>query len=160
MKKILAILMLIIGVFLMESCQSQEKTKLTQTQCDQIKVEVKQAAIDHLNAKDATTALSHFTENVIAVSNVKIFPTFEALAEDVKAYYNILKEVNLAVWDKMTIKVISIDAALVTAKFRYSFTDTNNEKTDLQGVWTALYTRQNGDWKIQVRHESFASIEK
>ena len=144
----------------MGSCQSREKTKLTQTLCDQIKAEVKQAAIDHLNAKDATTALSHFTENVIAVSNVKIFPTFEALAEDVKAYYNILKEVNLAVWDEMTIKVINADAALVTAKFRYSFTDTNNEKTDLQGVWTALYIRQNGDWKIEVRHESFASIEK
>lgn len=144
----------------MGSCQSQEKMKFTQTQCDQIKAEVKQAAIDHLNAKDATTALSHFTENVIAVSNVKIFPTFEALAEDVKAYYNILKEVNLAVWDEMYINVINIDAALVTAKFRYRFTDTNNEKTDIQGFWTALYIRQNGDWKIEVRHESFVSIEK
>ena len=144
----------------MGSCQNREKTKLTKTQCDQIKTEVKQAAIDHLNAKDATTALSHFTENVIAVSNVKIFHTFEALAEDVKAYYNILKEVNLAVWDEMTIKVINIDAALVTAKFRYSFTDTNNEKTYLQGVWTALYIRQNEDWKIEVRHESFVSLEK
>ena len=132
--------------------------KLTQTLCDQIKAEVKQAAVDHLNAKDSATALSHYTENVIAVSNVKIFPTFEALAEDVKAYYNILKEVNLAVWDEMTINVISIDAALVTAKFRYSFTDTHNEKTDMQGVWTALYIRQNGDWKIQVRHESFAQL--
>lgn len=160
MKKILAILLLTIGVSLMGSCQNQEKTKLTQTQCDKIKAEVKQAAIDHLNAKDAATALSHFTENVIAVSNVKVFPTFEALAEDVKAYYNILKEVNLAVWDEMTIKVINIDAALVTARFRFSFTDTNNEKTDLQGVWTALYIRQNEDWKIEVRHESFVSIEK
>jgi ketosteroid isomerase-like protein len=134
--------------------------KLTQTLRDQIKAEVKQAAIDHLNAKDSATALSHFTENVVAVSNVKIFPTFEALAEDVKAYYNILKEVNLAVWDEMYINIINVDAVFVTAKFRYSFTDTSNEKTDLQGVWTALYIRQNGDWKIEVRHESFASIEK
>ena len=132
--------------------------KLTRTLCDQIKAEVKQAAVDHLNAIDATSALSHYTENVVAVSNVKIFPTFEALAEDVKAYYNILKEVNLAVWDEMYINVINIDAALVTAKFRYSFTDTNNEKTGLQGVWTALYIRQNGDWKIEVRHESFAQL--
>lgn len=153
-----ASLLLIIGVFLMRSCQNRENTKLTRTQCDQIKAEVKQAAIDHLNAKDAATALSHFTENVIAVSNVKVFPTFEALAEDVKVYYDILKEVNLAVWDEMTINVINIDAALVTARFRYRFTGTNNEKTDLQGVWTALYIRQNGDWKIEVRHESFVSI--
>lgn len=125
----------------------------------QIEAEVRQAAIEHLNAKDATTALSHFTEDVIAVSNVQLFQSYEALAEDVKAYYDILKEVHLAVWDEMHIHVISPDAAIVTARFRYSFTDTSNERTDLQGVWTALYIRHEGDWKIQVRHESFTTLE-
>jgi ketosteroid isomerase-like protein len=104
-------------------------------------------------------AASHFTEDVIAVSNTKLFPSFEMLAADVKAYYNILKEVNLAVWDEMFINVIDIDTALVTARFRYSFTDTGGEKTNLQGVWTALYIRRNGYWKIQLRHESFVTIE-
>ncbi|MFQ5825156.1 MAG: YybH family protein [bacterium] len=144
---------------MMGSCQNPDAINLSESQTAKIEAEVKQAAIDHLNAKDATTALSHFTENVIAVSNVKLFPSFEKLAEDVKAYYNILKEVNLAVWDEMHINVINTDAALVTAKFRYSFTDTNNEKIDLQGVWTALYVRSNGSWKIRVRHESFAPLE-
>jgi len=144
---------------MMGSCQNPNGINLSESQLVQIKAEVRQAAIDHLNAKDAATALSHFTENVIAVSNVKFFPSFEMLAEDVKAYYNILKEVNLAVWDEMHINVINTDAALVTAQFRYSFTSTNNEKTDLQGVWTALYVRSNGSWKIRVRHESFAPFE-
>ncbi len=144
---------------MMASCQNFDAIKLSENQAAQIEAEVKQAAIDHLNAKDATTALSHFADNVIAVSNVKLFPSYETLSEDVKAYYDILKEVNLAVWDEMHINIINADAALVTAKFRYSFTDTNNEKTDLQGVWTALYVRRNEGWKIQVRHESFTQLE-
>ena len=33
-------------------------------------------------------------------------------------------------------------------------------KTDLQGVWTVLYVRLSSDWKIRVRHESFATFEE
>ena len=144
----------------MGSSKGPEPAELTKTVSEQIKAEVKQAAIDHLNVKDAPTALSHFTEDAIAVSNTILFPSLLELAEDVNAYYDILKEVNLAVWDEMHIKVIDADAALFTAKFRYSFTDTNDQKTNLTGVWTALYVRCNGQWKIQARHESFAPVEK
>jgi ketosteroid isomerase-like protein len=132
------------------------KEEMSENQIAQIKAEVKRAAINHLNAKDAATALSHYTEDVIAVSNDKLFGTFEALAEDVRAYYNILKEVNFAVWDEMHINVINSGAVVFTAKFRYSFTNTDNERTDLQGIWTALFVRSNEGWKIQVRHESFS----
>ena len=144
----------------MGSCQSPDSLKLSESQIAQIKAEVEQAAIEHINAKDAATALSHYTEDAMAVSNDTLYPSFEKLAEDIKAYYDILKEVNLAVWDEMHINVIDTDAALVTAKFRYSFTSTNDEKTDLQGVWTALYVRSNGSWKIRVRHESVVPMKK
>ena len=137
-------------------CQGLGPEKLTDTLRDRIKAEVKEAAIDHLNSKDARTALSHYTDDAIAVTNTTLFPSLNELSEDVNAYYNTLKEVNLAVWDEMHINVINIDAALVTATCRFSFTNTSNEKTDLKGVWTALYVRRNGTWKIQVRHESFA----
>lgn len=130
-------------------------TKLSRSEIARIKAEVKQAAIDHLNARDAKTALSHFTEDVIAVSNTQLFPSLGVLAEDVHAYYNILKEVNLAVWDEMHTKVVNKDIAVVTGKFRYSFTDTEDQRTDLQGVWTSIYVRRDSDWKICARHESF-----
>ena len=143
----------------MNSYQSRSSFGLSAEQLAAVKAEVTQAADDHLQAKDAATALSHFTEDAIAVSNTKLFPSFETLAEDVKVYYNILKEVNLAVWDELFINVINMDTALVTGRFRYSFADTSGEKTNLQGVWTALYIRRNGSWKIQLRHESFVTIE-
>ncbi|MGD9344702.1 MAG: nuclear transport factor 2 family protein [Candidatus Aminicenantes bacterium] len=128
---------------------------LTESQVDQIKAEVTQAAVAHLNATDAETALSHFTEDVVAVSNERLFPSLEALAEDVRAYYDILEEVNSAAWDEIHIRVIDSNAAVFTAKFLYSFTSKEKTRTDLQGIWTALYVREKSVWKICVRHESF-----
>jgi ketosteroid isomerase-like protein len=142
----------------MESCDRPDLSALSENQLTRIKAEVKKAAIDHLNSKDAVVALSHYTEDVIAVSNTRLFPSYEMLAKEVKAYYRILKEINLAVWDEMHIRVIDANSAIVTAKFRFGFTSTNNEKNDIQGIWTALYVLVNGSWKIRVRHESFASL--
>jgi len=137
------------------SNQNPDPSKLSESQVAQIEAEIKQAAIDHLNTKDADTALSHFADDIIAVSNDKLFPSLEKLSEDVRAYYKILKEVNLAAWDEIHIRVISRNAAVFTAQFRYSFTSKDNNRTDLQGIWTTLYVRDKGRWKIRVRHESF-----
>jgi ketosteroid isomerase-like protein len=125
---------------------------------NKINSEIKRAALDHLHAKDAKEALDHFTNDVVAVSNEKLFPSFQALAEDVKAYYEILKEVRYADWDDIHIQMIDENAATFTAKFRYDFTTTDNEKVDLKGIWTALYVRENDDWKIRLRHESFSQL--
>jgi ketosteroid isomerase-like protein len=139
--------------------QDPDPSRLSDSQVAQIKAEVEQAAIVHLNTKDTDTALDHFTEDIIAVSNDKLFPSFKALAEDVRTYYEILKEVNHAAWDEIHIRVIDTHAAVFTAKFRYSFTSKDNTRTNLQGVWTALYIKDKSQWKIRVRHESFAPVE-
>ena len=139
--------------------QNQDPSALSKSQIDQIKADVKQAAIEHLNTKDAETALSHFMDDVIAVSNDKFFRSFEALAKDVRAYYEILEEVNFAAWDDIHIRIIDPNAAVFTAKFKYGFTSKDYTRTDLQGIWTALYVRDKGNWKIRVRHESFSLME-
>ncbi len=120
-------------------------------------IEIKQAAIDHLNTNSAKEALSHFTNDIVAVSNDKLFTSYDSLAEDVNRYYEILKEVNYAQWDDIQIKIINHNAATFTAKFRYTFTTIENERIDLSGIWTALFVRDNGHWKIRLRHESFSS---
>ena len=132
---------------------------LSESQVAKIKAEVKQAAIEHLNTKDVETALGHFADDIIAVSNDRLFPSFESLEKDVRAYYEILKEVILAAWDEIYIRVINTNAADFTAKFRYSFISHDNARTDLKGIWTALYIKNESGWKIRVRHESFAPME-
>jgi ketosteroid isomerase-like protein len=139
--------------------QDHNPPALSKNQLARIRAEVKQAAIDHLNAKDADAALSHFTEDIIAVSNERLFPSFEELAKDVLSYYEILEEVNLAVWEDIHIRIIDSNAAVFTAKFRYSFTSKDKTRTDLQGIWTALFVKDKGNWKIRVRHESFSPME-
>lgn len=121
-------------------------------------IEIKQAAIDHLNTNSAKEALSHFTNDIVAVSNDKLFTSYDSLAEDVNRYYEILKEVNYAHWDDIQIKIINHNAATFTAKFRYTFTTIENERIDLSGIWTALFVRDKGHWKIRLRHESFSKL--
>jgi ketosteroid isomerase-like protein len=118
--------------------------------------EVKQAAVDHLNSKSAEEALVHFTKDIIAVSNEKLFPSYDELEKDVKDYYNILERINYAKWSDIKILVINNDAATFTAKFKYSFTSIDDEVTNLKGIWTALFVRESGNWKIRLRHETFS----
>ena len=136
-------------------CHGPRQARLTDAQRDQIRAEVKQAATEHLHSKDAYTALNNYMEDTIAVTNTMMFSSKDKLSEFVNTYYDTLNEVNLAVWDEIYINVINSDTALFTATCRYSFTNISDEKIDLKGIWTALFVRHDGTWKIQVRHESF-----
>ncbi len=107
---------------------------LSISQITRIQAEVERAATKHLNTKDVDTALSHFTDNVIAASNVKLFPSRESLAADIGEFYKILKKVNYASWKDVHIHVINESAATFTAKFRYGFTSIDDQITDLKGV--------------------------
>ena len=120
-----------------------------------IEAEVELAATAHLNVKDKTTALSHFTDDVFAVSNTRVFSSREELAAEIDGYYKNLKTVNHAAWEDIHIKVINEKAATFTAKFKYGFTSIDDEVTNLVGVWTALFIFDQGAWKIRLRHESF-----
>lgn len=69
---------------------------MTREQASAIEAEIQRAAEDHLQARDASTAMSYYTDDVIAVSNNKLFPSYKRLAEDVRSYYEILKRVDYA----------------------------------------------------------------
>jgi hypothetical protein len=130
---------------------------IAQTKLSKIKREIEEAAFNHLNAKTADDALSHFHKDIIAVSNDKLFTSYKELARDVREYYKILKRVNFSRWEDIQIQVIDQNTATFTAKFRYTFTTIENKRIDLKGIWTALYVRENSDWKIRLRHESFTN---
>ena len=131
---------------------------LPSSQIMKLKVEIEQAAILHLNAKDIDTALRHYTGDMVAISNTKVFSSREELAAELSEYYKNLKNVNHASWEDINIHVINETAAIFTAKFNYGFTIKNGKQTDLRGVWTALFLLEKGTWKIRLRHESFEEI--
>ncbi len=116
---------------------------------------VRQAALDHVNAKDAQTALSHYNRDATVVSNGIWFDSFDSFARDTYNFFESLKEVKLAVWDEVRIQVISSKVALFTGKVRWESVDNSGRELKLKGVWSAVYVRENGKWKISLRHESF-----
>ncbi len=140
----------------MESCQKSSPKELSIKKVADIKGEIKKVVQDHLNAKDATTALSYYTDNATIASNGFLYPSFDLFADDIKSFYSSLSKINLSVWDEIHIDIICDNAAIVTAKFRWSSTDTSSVITNLQGVWSALFIKANDSWKMSVRHESFA----
>ena len=131
---------------------------LPSSQTKKIKSEIEMAATLHLNAIDIDTALSHYTDDLIAISNTTVFSSREELAAELSKYYDILKRVDHASWENINIQIISENAATFTAKFNYGFTNKAGEHTDLRGVWTALFKLDKGKWKIRLRHESFVEI--
>ncbi len=116
---------------------------------------VKQAAWQHLQSKDAAAAVGCYEADAIVASSGSLFGSFEQFAEDTRAFYDTLARVELAVWDEMHVQILNRDAAVLTATVRWSSTDTAGERLDLKGVWTAVYVRHDGQWKICTRHESF-----
>lgn len=123
-----------------------------------VEAEVTLAATTHLNAQDKHTALSHFTDDIIAISNTRVFASRAELASEIDEYYKILKHVNHAAWEDIHIHVINEQAATFSAKFNYEFTSIDDKVTRLRGVWTALFVLDQGQWKIRLRHESFEQI--
>ena len=111
---------------------------LSENQILKIKAEIEHAATIHLNTKDSETALNHFTEDVIAVSNVNLFASRDSLSVDVREYFENLAMINYASWDDVHIHVINDTSATFTAKFNYGFTGIDGQAVELKGIWTAL----------------------
>ncbi len=78
---------------------------LSPEQRKEIEAEVKQAALDHLNAKDAVTALNHYMEEAVVISNGFLYPSFQTFAEHVETFYSSLSRINLARWDDIYISM-------------------------------------------------------
>jgi ketosteroid isomerase-like protein len=113
------------------------------------------AALRHLNAPDADTALSYYVRDAVVASEGRLYESFDAFAQDVRAFYESLLEVHMAAWHEPQVQVLGDRAAVFTASVRWVSTDTAGCRLDLRGVWTAVWLERPEGWRIAVRHESF-----
>jgi len=124
----------------------------------QIVEAIQDAAWRHLRAPDAATALGFYEPDAVVAGDGRLYESFEAFAEDAREFYGTLREVHLAVWDEMQVEVLGENAAVLTATVRWSSTDTAGVRTDLRGVWTAVWVWGTRGWRISARHESFTPM--
>ena len=116
---------------------------------------VKRAAWEHLRAPDAETALGYYDADAVVVCDGRWYESFEAFAEDAREFYRTLRDVHVAAWDRVHVEVLADGAAVFTATVRWESTDTSGVRTELAGVWTAIWVRTASGWRITARHESF-----
>ena len=136
------------------SCGEKSSVELSSEAIAAIEADVRQAAMDHINAKDARTALGHYTPDAMVASLGFVYPSFDSLASDVKSFYSTIQTVDRAEFRDIQVIVINDDAAFLTAKFHWISKDTSDTFLDLAGAWSALYIRDNATWKIRAVHES------
>lgn len=125
-----------------------------------IEKEIKKAANDHLNARDADTALIHYKPGATVITNGIWFESFKSFEQDVRNFYMSLKEVKLAVWDQMQIQILNPKLAIFTGSVRWSSVDKSGSFLNLRGIWSAIYCLEIDKWKIMLRHESFEQDDK
>jgi hypothetical protein len=116
---------------------------------------VMQAARDHLQAKDAPTAINHYSQAATIISNGRMFRSFAEFCQDTHSFYRSLDRVELAEWDQMDVRVLNISTAIFTGVVRWSSLDTSGNRLKLKGIWSAIYVLEDEGWKIIYRHESF-----
>ena len=131
------------------------KSNLTTSEINSIKNAIRKAATDHLNAPDADSALSHYKPDATIISSGMLYKTFQLFEKDTREFYNSLKEVKLAVWENIQIRVLSPELALFNASVRWTSVDKAGSVLNLNGIWSAVYCLEEGNWKILFRHESF-----
>ena len=139
-----------------------DKSYETLTKLDEgaIENEIKKAAWDHLNARDADTALSHYKPGATVITNGSWFESFKSFEKDVRNFYMSLKEVKLAVWDQIQIQILSPRLALFTGSVLWPSVDKSGSVLKLKGIWSATYSLEKDKWKILLRHESFEQDDK
>jgi ketosteroid isomerase-like protein len=85
--------------------------------------------------------------------NGVIFPSYEALAEFVEDWYDATEEMDL-VWEQRAVVRLSADAATITGIFRYEAKRKSGEVWAGRNVFTGVFVRRGGSWKLVHGHES------
>jgi hypothetical protein len=140
------------------TCKDHHNRELPETQASRIKAEIEKTALNHLNSKNAISALSHYTVDAKIMSNGILYSSFESFAADIKDFYSNLRSIDLAAYNDMHIKVLASDNAHLSTKFHWTSTDINGQKTEIKGTWSALFILIDGKWKMCFRHESFRPV--
>ena len=76
MRQNISFLLIVTGGILIMSCKNYNNLKLSETQVSRIKAEIEKTAINHLNSKNAITALSCYTEDAKIMSNGILYSSF------------------------------------------------------------------------------------
>ncbi len=155
----------VVSVFVAAACRESAEV---QTQESKAEVNVVDAILDRTTQwaeanrrRDAAAVLDMFinSDELRHAENGVIFSSYEALAEFVKDWYDATEEMDM-VWEQRAVVPLSADAATLTGIFRYEARQKSGEVWAGRNVFTGVFVRRAGRWKLIHGHESAVPASK
>jgi uncharacterized protein (TIGR02246 family) len=92
--------------------------------------------------------------DMVYVDGGRIYPNREALVTAASGFFRGQRKID-GKWDPAHVVVLGPDAGVFTGVFRADVVDTLGVAGWKTGkIWTLVYQRRNGDWKIVHTHEA------
>lgn len=142
------------------ACQANQANQpMTDAVRSQVATEIR-AAVDTmiagLNRLDIDSYLAQLSNVQTYVENTMVYPDADSIARTVRSLPTALRALKIELAPDPVIIVLTPDIGVYNVKYRQTMTDSSGATTTVDGVWTAVYQRQNGAWKIVAAHESYA----
>jgi ketosteroid isomerase-like protein len=105
--------------------------------------------------RDAPAVLDLFLDSAELrhAENGVIFPSYSACADFVTGWYNSTVDMKMS-WEQRDVVALSADAATMTGIFRYEATQDSGEVWSGRNVFTGVFLKRDGAWKLVHGHES------
>lgn len=143
-------------------CHPAPPVPMTDAQRTEVAAEIRAAAdsiVIPLNRLDASHYVAQLADVRWYVENTTINQGPDSVVSTVKAVMASAASINLAWTGEPTLLVLGPDLGVITGAFHQSTTDKAGATQVIDGVWTAIYQRVDGSWKIIVAHETAVPTE-
>lgn len=128
--------------------------RVSGTTNSEIQEAVRNAAWQHLRAKNADEALRFYLEDAVVAGDGR-FQSMREFTSNARTFYDNLLKVETAEWIDPHVRIINDQIAVFAARVRWSSIDSDGSRLDLDGVWTSIWVATSDGWRIASRHESF-----
>ena len=141
---------------LVTGCASPEMTDAQRTAIEQIVRQQGEEYLASLATLDADRLMAHFAKDDLSLmANGVHYPSYEVVSDLVRNFLSKLRDTQGG-WDQVRVYVLGPDAAVFhgTAHILHTYTDGKIINFP-EVLWTALYERREGEWKMVLVHESY-----
>jgi len=143
------------------SCAPSQPAPMTNAERTQVAAEIRAAAdsiVVPFNRLDASYYLAQLSDVRTYVENTTVYEGPDPVVRAVKDVMSNAAAIELAWTGEPTVLVLGPNQGVITGAFHESVTDNTGATQVMDGVWTGVYERVEGSWKIMVAHESFAPV--
>ena len=153
-------LALVAAVTLAAACRPNPN--MTDATRDQVAGEIR-AAADSVFAGLERLDPSVFVDQLSAVrmygENTMVYPGVDSLASDMRRGFGALRSMHITTRAEPVVVALGPDAGVFSSQVHWTMTDTTGTAMSFDGVWTLVYQRLDGRWKVVLGHDSYAVAE-